>query len=224
MANALFDKGRQKFLEGSIAWLTDNIKLVLVDHGVDTPNPSTDEFLSDIAAGARVATSGNFTGKTSTNGVADADDVTLTAVSGASVESIVIYKDTGTETTSPLIAFIDTATGLPLTPNGGDVIVVWDNGGRTTRQAPVPAVCWKPLRASPTRERDNGRGLGNQQGSRPCGLTPQRLYAGGPRGLRYSPSSAETRRKFWPTGSSSSRRKGVGCRFSPAMEASRAAA
>ena len=33
---------------------------------------------------------------------------------------IVIYKDTGTEATSPLLAMIDTATGLPITPNGGD--------------------------------------------------------------------------------------------------------
>ena len=41
---------------------------------------------------------------------------------------IIIYKDTGTEATSPLIAMIDTATGLPITPNGGDIIVTWDNG------------------------------------------------------------------------------------------------
>ena len=39
-----------------------------------------------------------------------------------------IYRDTGTEATSPLIAYIDTATGLPITPNGGDIIVVWDDG------------------------------------------------------------------------------------------------
>jgi hypothetical protein len=50
-------------------------------------------------------------------------------VSGASIEAIVIYKDTGTESTSPLIAIIDTATrSLPITPNGGDIIVTWDNG------------------------------------------------------------------------------------------------
>ena len=38
----------------------------------------------------------------------------------SSIEAIVIYVDTGTEATSPLVAFIDTATGLPITPNGGD--------------------------------------------------------------------------------------------------------
>ena len=52
----------------------------------------------------------------------------FTSVTGASIEAIVLYKDTGTDSTSPLIAFIDTATGLPITPNGGDIIVTWDNG------------------------------------------------------------------------------------------------
>ena len=56
------------------------------------------------------------------------NDVTFTSVTGASIEAIVLYKDTGTDATSPLIAFIDTATGLPITPNGGDIIVTWDNG------------------------------------------------------------------------------------------------
>ena len=54
--------------------------------------------------------------------------MTFTSVSGPSIEAIVIYKDTGSEATSPLIAYIDTATGLPITPNGGDIIVTWDNG------------------------------------------------------------------------------------------------
>ena len=49
-------------------------------------------------------------------------------VSGSTINAIVIVKDTGTEATSPLIAYIDTATGLPITPNGGDIIVTWDNG------------------------------------------------------------------------------------------------
>lgn len=130
MANALFDKGRESFLSQNPAldWDTDTILLVLVDHGSDTPVPATDQFLSDIGAGARIATSSALGSKTVTSGVADAADVTLTSVSGASVESIVIYKDTGVAGTSPLIAYIDTATGLPVTPNGGNITISWDNG------------------------------------------------------------------------------------------------
>ena len=128
MANALFDKARQRFLEGQFNWNTDTIKAVLVDTGTYTPNLSAHEFLSDISSGARISISGAFTGKATTGGAADANDVTFTSVTGASIEAIVLYKDTGTDSTSPLIAFIDTATGLPITPNGGDIIVTWDNG------------------------------------------------------------------------------------------------
>lgn len=128
MANALFDLGRGHFLDANIDWSVDNIKLVCVDHADDTPVPATDDFFDDILAAARVAISGNFASKTSTNGVADAADMTLTSVTGDQFESIVIYKDSGTESTSNLIAFIDTATGLPFTPSGGDITVQWDNG------------------------------------------------------------------------------------------------
>ena len=128
MANALYDKGRQGFLEGSIDWDTDTIKVVLIDTADYTVNLATHQYLSDIPAAARVATSTALSGKTVTNGVADADDLTLSAVSGDPSEALVIYQDTGTEGTSRLIAYIDTATGLPVTPNGGDINVAWDNG------------------------------------------------------------------------------------------------
>lgn len=128
MANAMYDKGRQKFLEGGIAWLTDNIKAVLVDAGAYTRDLALHDFLDDIPAGARIATSANLGTKTSTDGVADAADVTFTAVSGVQSEYVILYKDTGVEATSALICCIDTATGLPVTPGGGDIVVTWDNG------------------------------------------------------------------------------------------------
>jgi len=128
MANAMFDLGREAFLGGDIDWDANNIKLVCVDHADDTPVIATDDALNDIGAAARVATSGNFASKTKTAGVADADDITLTTVTGDQFESIVIYKDTGTESTSLLFVYIDTATGLPCMPNGGDITVQWDSG------------------------------------------------------------------------------------------------
>lgn len=128
MANALYDKGRQRFLEGQLNWLTDTIKAILVDTGTYTPNLTSHEFLSDVAGVSRITTPVTLTSKTSTGGAADAADVTFSSVSGASIEAIIIYKDTGVEGTSPLLAYIDTATGLPITPNGGDIIVTWDNG------------------------------------------------------------------------------------------------
>ena len=128
MANTLYDSARQGFLEAQINWLTDTIKVLLVDAGAYTPNVSTHHFLADIQVSSRIAGPVTLTSKTTTGGAADAADVTFTSVSGASIEMIIIYKDTGTEATSPLLAMIDTATGLPITPNGGDIIVTWDNG------------------------------------------------------------------------------------------------
>ena len=128
MANTLYDFARQRFLEAQINWMTDTIKVILVDTGAYTPQTAVHQYLSDIPTSARIAGPVTMTGKATTGGAADANDVTFTAVSGASIEAIIIYIDNGTEATSPLIAYIDTATGLPITPNGGDIIVTWDNG------------------------------------------------------------------------------------------------
>ena len=128
MANTLYDAARKRFLEAQINWMTDTIKVYLVDTGAYTPVVGTHEYLSDIPTSARIAGPVTLTSKTTTGGAADAADITFTSVSGPSIEVIVISSDTGTESTSPLIAFIDTATGLPITPNGGDIIVTWDNG------------------------------------------------------------------------------------------------
>lgn len=128
MANTLFDNCRQLLLEGQINWMTDTIKCILVDSGNYSVQTATHKHLSDISSSARVTAPVTLTGKATTGGAADAADVTFTAVSGASIEAICLYKDSGDEATSPLIAWIDTATGLPITPNGGDIIVVWDNG------------------------------------------------------------------------------------------------
>lgn len=128
MANTLYDYARQRFLEAQINWMTDTVKAILVDTGAYTPQTAVHQYLSDIPTSARIAGPVTLTSKATTGGAADAADCTFTSVTGPSIEAIVIYSDTGTESTSPLIAYIDTATGLPITPNGGDIIVTWDNG------------------------------------------------------------------------------------------------
>lgn len=128
MANGLYDFGRESFLGGDIAYDTDNIKCMIIDDSDDPPNLATDQFLADRLAAARVATSGNFATKTITAGVADAADIVLSSVTGDISDSIDIFQDTAVEATSILICNIDTATGLPVTPNGTDITITWDNG------------------------------------------------------------------------------------------------
>lgn len=128
MANTLYDFARQRFLEAQINWMTDTVKVLLVDTSAYSAQTSIHQYLSDIPTSARIAGPVTLTAKSTTGGAADAADITFTAVSGASIEAIIIFVDTGSEPTSPLLAYIDTATGLPITPNGGDIIVTWDNG------------------------------------------------------------------------------------------------
>ncbi|SIL44338.1 hypothetical protein [Mycobacteroides abscessus] len=128
MANIMYDKAYEAFGNGQINWLADTIKVVLVDTGAYTLNAATHEFLSDIPSGARVATSAALAGKTNVLGVLDAGDASWPAVAGPSGEAVVIFKDTGTAGTSRLIFYLDTASGLPVTPNGGDINIKWNDG------------------------------------------------------------------------------------------------
>lgn len=127
MANALYAKGKEKILSGSINLPSDTIKASLLSSSY-TANLSTDEFWSGISANL-LNTSQTLGSKTVTAGVFDAADVTFTAVtSGSTVKAVVIWKDTGTPSTSPLLVYIDTITGFPLATNGGDITITWDNG------------------------------------------------------------------------------------------------
>ena len=131
MANAIYPLYKQALLtaDSNIDLEAGNVKVVLIDT-TDYTYSATHDFLDDVAAAARVATSGNLTTKTVTNGTFDADNVTFSAVSGDSVEAFIIYIDTGVETTSRLVAYIDTGqTGLPVTPNGGDITITWNASG-----------------------------------------------------------------------------------------------
>ena len=128
MANTLYDAAREAFLTGQINWLEDTIKVMLVRSAGYNAEPATHVNLSDIATAARATAGRTLTNKTASGGAADGEDITFTAVAGDSIKAIVLYKDGDSESTSPLLAYIDTATGLPITPNGGDIIVTWDNG------------------------------------------------------------------------------------------------
>lgn len=129
MANSLYAKAKEAFLSGAINLLSDDIRAILVDTGAYTVNISSHQFLSDIPSGARIATSTSLANKVVTGGVFDADDISISAVSGASVEAVVLYKHTGADSTARLILYDDTASaGLPFTPSGGPVTVSWDNG------------------------------------------------------------------------------------------------
>lgn len=125
MANALYPKGKEKILDADIDLLVDTIKAVLIDTADETYN-AADEFLSDVTGAGIVATSGALTGKTTTGGVFDADNIDIASVSGDTVEAVIVFKDTGSSASSPLIAWFDVST---YTPSGLTASIAWDGSG-----------------------------------------------------------------------------------------------
>jgi len=130
MANAIYPKYKESLISGgsNVNLSSGTVKVALVDTGTYTYSASHD-FYDDVSA-AVVGTPQTIGSKTVTSGTFDGSDVTFSAVSGSSVEALVIYVDSGSAATSPLVAYIDTSvTGLPVTPNGGDVSIVWSGSG-----------------------------------------------------------------------------------------------
>lgn len=138
MAGFLFDEFR-KSLGGSpthsvIDWDTDAVGAWFVDEGTDTPSQTADQDAADRTGfNPTFAAAPNLAGKTnsvtSSVLILDATDEVFTgaeALTGStSVESFELWKDSGTNTTSPMISNHNDYTGLPLTPSGTDVTVVF---------------------------------------------------------------------------------------------------
>jgi predicted RNA methylase len=135
MSNSLFDSGREGFLDGTIDWDTAVIKVALVRGYTFS---AAHKWVSDIttASGTLAATSAALSSKTVTAGVADAADITFSAVaSNAGNHSLLIFQSSAVTggadvaaSAQRVIAWIDTATNLPAVPNGGDISVAWDSG------------------------------------------------------------------------------------------------
>jgi hypothetical protein len=134
MSNAVYPKYKQSVLteadanNGLDGTTTAAPYVALVDTGTYTYSASH-QFYSSLSG--IVGTDQAITTPTVVSGTFDGDDVTFTAVSGASVEALVIYRhNTGANTTWRLVLFEDTSvTGLPVTPNGGNIVVTWNASG-----------------------------------------------------------------------------------------------
>ncbi len=134
MANAIYPLYKQSLLAGDANadldnnTTTDGVYVALIDTGTYTYS-AAHQFYSNLSG--IVGTPQRITAPTVTNGVLDGGDVTFPAVSGATAEALVIYRqNSGANTTWRLVAFIDTGvTGLPVTPNGGDITVTWNASG-----------------------------------------------------------------------------------------------
>jgi len=133
MANAIYPKYKEALLNNSAdSALTGSgatgLYVALIDTGTYTFS-SAHQFYSSLSG--IVGTDQEITSPTLVNGTVDGGDVTFPTVAGASAEALVLYrKNAGANTTWRLIAYIDTSvTGLPVTPNSGDIIITWNASG-----------------------------------------------------------------------------------------------
>ncbi len=132
MTNRIYHNYANKMLGSSSAFHAladlenDTIKVYLLDAGTHSTSLSGDVDEADVTDIAILA-SATVTGGSITSGTFDAADTTFTAVPGSTTgEEIVLWFDSGTATTSPLIANFDNASaGLPVTPNGGNIVIEW---------------------------------------------------------------------------------------------------
>ena len=141
MANALYPKFKEALLNQSAGTAAinlssdTNIKVALVNITGSTnayTYSSSHQYFNSVSTNSAAVVSTNYatlTSRSVTNGVFDAADITFSSVTSTNVVgALVIFKDTGTASNSPLIAFLDTGSGLSITPNGGDITVAFDNG------------------------------------------------------------------------------------------------
>jgi hypothetical protein len=127
MANALFNPGREGFLDGTIDWDTNDIRVMLVLSSYTFD--ATDKFISDLGA-VDNGRSAALASKTVTDGIANAASTSLVATAATASKALVIFQHTGSDATARLIAYIDAPTsGLPFTPSAGQTVnITWDTG------------------------------------------------------------------------------------------------
>lgn len=133
MANAIYNSAKKKLIDGSIDLDSDTIKVALVQSGY-TPNIDSHDFFDDItnevsasgytAGGAALANKAITVDAANDRAYLDADDTSWSAGATITARYAVIYKSTGTASTSPLIGFIDFGTDRSV-PSGDVFLMQW---------------------------------------------------------------------------------------------------
>lgn len=124
MANVMYPLGAKAILDGGVACLVDDLRLALIDTGVEVYS-AADQFMSTITTPvARMAA--GLASKTTTAGTLDAADPTINSVTGSTVEAVVLYKYNASDAAAAVIVWIDSTPTIAFTPNGSNVTLTLD--------------------------------------------------------------------------------------------------
>lgn len=132
-----YDLGLDKVAGGSIAWTSDTIKVAATSSSY-TPNQATHEFFSDItnelstangytAGGATLSGKSVAAGASAAERALKASATTWTPGSGQTltIRYLIIYKSTGTSSTSPLLGYVD--LGADTSATNANWTATWDS-------------------------------------------------------------------------------------------------
>lgn len=130
MANAHYTSYLELLLQGGLNLSSLDMRFALVDLA-DYTFSAAHDFMNDVDVSSAVeAETGNLASKTFTGGTFDAADPTFTSVTGDQCEALVLFSSTGTRSTENVVLFLDTGiTGIPVTPNGGNINVTLNASG-----------------------------------------------------------------------------------------------
>ena len=135
MADVIYNNFKKLIMNGGIDLDTDTIKVALVTSAY-TPDQDAHDFFDDVtnevsgtgytAGGASLANKAVTADNTDNEGVFDADDVAWTT-STITARGAVIYKSTGTASTSALICYLD--FGSDKISTAGTFTISWNAEG-----------------------------------------------------------------------------------------------
>lgn len=140
MANFVYNIAKKQLLDGDIDFnLPDDIRVLLLEAATDE-NPDDVDVAAVLArAGttelvtySRGALAGEATSQDDANDRAefDATDITFSSVVAQNaIVAFLVYKFITNDAGSIPILFNDSATGLPITPNGSDITITWNAEG-----------------------------------------------------------------------------------------------
>jgi len=122
--SGLYNSGITALLSGDVDLINDDITCIIVDSAY-SPNYSSDQNQDDILEAYQLDEIA-LAGKSLVSGAFDADDVSFLNVTGT-IGGVIIYKNTGVESTSTLVAFIDDFDAVPLVADNGMIVVSWSD-------------------------------------------------------------------------------------------------
>lgn len=135
MADVIYNNFKKLIMNGGIDLDTDTIKVALVTSSY-TPDQDAHDFFDDVtnevsgtgytAGGESLANKAVTADNTDNEGVFDADDVAWTT-STITARAAVVYKSTGTASTSALICYVD--FGSDKVSTAGTFTIAWNSEG-----------------------------------------------------------------------------------------------